>query len=609
MCSICGLIDFKHGENASEELVRKMGSVMSHRGPDQNGVYTDRGVAFQHNRLSIMDIENGIQPMTRTFDGREYTIIYNGEIYNMPELEDELAGYGVKMQTRCDTEAVLYSYIIFKDRCAEKLNGIFAFAVYDKTEKRVYIARDRFGIKPFFYAEKGTCFMFSSEMKALLEHPDIQHDVDEKGLWQLLYLSPVKLNGSSVFRDINEIKPAHHGFVTEYGVKTEAYWELKAEKFKESREEAVEHTKEILTDAIKRQLVSDAPLCTFLSGGLDSSVITSVASKQYAEDGDILSTYSFEYEGNKENFHSTLFQPQGDDEYAVYLADYLRTNHTVLTAPTEAVAGYLMEAVDARDMPGQADIDSSLLYFCREVKKRHTVAISGECSDEIFGGYPWFYREEMLANPFFPWIHDPFKRISLFNKDIVKVSEGYDYISGAYMESLDGCPLLDSDNTAMKQSRRATWLSVNYFMTSLLERKDRMSMASGVEVRVPFADHRIIEYVFNIPWEIKFENQTEKALLRNAMKDYLPERILNRKKSPYPKTHNPEYERMVIGMLEQRLERKGSILSEILDRCAYNSFVESKNETWFGQLMSKPQMYAWLIQLDYWFERYDINLV
>lgn len=344
------------------------------------------------------------------------------------------------------------------------------------------------------------------------------------------------------------------------------------------------------------------------SGGLDSSIISSVAARQYKEEGNRLSTYSFEYEGNKENFENTLFQPQSDDAYALYLADYLGTQHTVLTAHCEGVVDLLAAAARYRDLPGMADIDSSLLYYCNQVKQQHTVALSGECADEIFGGYPWFYRKEMLEKDFFPWIHDPHKRVGLFKEEVVKAKRGYEFVREVYRQSLLECPLLETDNEAMKQSRLATWLSTQYFMTSLLERKDRMSMASGVEVRVPFADHRILEYVFNVPWEIKFKGQVEKALLREAMAEYLPDKILNRKKSPYPKTHNPKYEEEVTKLLKAKLGEKNAMLGQLINKVALEELFQAKNITWFGQLMSKPQLIAWLLQLAYWFEDYGIEL-
>ncbi len=608
MCSICGIADFC-GEGASPFLAGRMGEAMSRRGPDQNGAWNDKKVAFQHNRLAVIDIENGRQPMTRAFGGREYTIVYNGELYNTPELTEELKLKGVSFETRCDTEAVLYAYIIFGEDCAAKLNGIFAFAVYDREEEKVFFARDRLGVKPLFFALKGSKMLFSSEIKALLNHPEVKREIDIERLWQLLFLSPVRLPGTGVFRDICELEPASCAVFSRDGLKMRKYWELKAEEFEGGAEEAVKKTRRLLTDAIRRQLVSDVPLCTLLSGGVDSSIISAVAAEHYAERGEKLSTYSFEYEGNKESFKASIFQPQGDDSYAAEMAEFIGSGHEVLTAPTEKTAELLFDATLARDMPGQSDIDSSLLYFCSLIKKRHTVAISGECADEVFGGYPWFYRKEMLENPFFPWAHEPMARAALFRSELIRAEEGYEYLRGEYAKMAEGFPRLDSDSDAMLQSRKATWLSVNLFMTNLLERKDRMSMRSAVEVRVPFADHRILEYVYNVPWEIKFAGGVEKALLRDAMGSYLPESILGRKKSPYPKTHNPGYEALVTKMLLNALKSPDSRLAEICDRKKIEEFLRRGGGTWFGQLMSKPQLIAWLLQLEYWLSAYDVSLL
>lgn len=604
MCSICGMMDFY--ERPDAELCVKMGKVMKNRGPDASESFADDIAAFQHNRLSVMDPKNGRQPMSAVFKGREYIIVYNGEIYNSPELRKELKSYGAGFKTNCDTETVLWSYIIFGNEAPTKLNGIFAFAVYDVTDRKLFLARDRLGVKPLFYTSVGNTFMFASEIKALLENPKVSRKVDMRGLWQLVFLSPVTLSGSGVFRDIKELKPAECAELTEQGLKIRKYWELQAKPWQGDAKSAAAETAELLSDAVKRQTVSDVPLCTFLSGGLDSSVLTAMAAEIYRKKGHTLSTYSFEYEGNRENFKQSLFQPQGDDEFAKYLAKWLMTDHTVLVAPNAQVADCLIPATEARDFPGQADIDSSLLYFCRRVKEHHTVAISGECSDEIFGGYPWFYRPEMLYRDFFPWIHEPMERAGIFRPEFAKPKEGYGYLSGEYKKIISDCPTLPWDSESMRTSRIATVLSVGYFMTSLLERKDRMSMYSGLEVRVPFADHRILEYVYNVPWEIKFENGVEKALLRNAMTKYLPDKILWRKKSPYPKTHSPQYREKVTAMLCDRLDRKG-ILAEVVDRKVLDAVLSGEDRTWFGQLMSTPQLIAWLIQFDHWAEKYNVE--
>ena len=604
MCSICGILGGSGLE--SEKIIKEMNATMKNRGPDQSGIFSDGDIHLAHNRLAIIDVENGRQPMTRVYGGVSYTIVYNGEIYNTAELTEIIKSRGITPETYCDTEVVLYLYILFGEKCAEMLNGIFAFAVFNGRTKEVCLVRDRFGIKPLFYAFDGKTMIFASEIKAILKYPSIKPIVDEKGIWQLIFLTPVRLTGG-IFRNVSELEPAHYGIWRDGTFKKRRYWELKAAVCTESRDEVIAHTRFLLTDAIERQLVSDVPLCTLLSGGLDSTVISGVAARCLKERGEQLSTYSFEYEGNRESFHSSLFQPQSDDDYARFAAEFLGTEHHILTASTEDVVNALKPAAAARDFPGQADIDSSLYYFCSLIKKNHTVALSGECADEIFGGYPWFYRPEMLENPFFPWIHDPMIRAKLFNEDFARPNEGYEYLRGEYQRSMAECPALENDSDSMKTSRRATWLSVNYFMASLLERKDRMSMASSVEVRVPFADHRILEYVFNVPWEIKFENGVEKALLRNAMRDYIPEKVFSRKKSPYPKTQNPAYEQAVLNRVRERLQDSGSVLHNILNFKAFNSFINGENETWFGQLMAKPQLLAWLIQLDYWSDAYNVE--
>ncbi len=609
MCSINGCVDFLDPHAVKEGEVLAAGRVLAHRGPDASGRFFARGVGLYHNRLSVMDVARGQQPMQATYKGVTYTIVYNGEIYNSRELRRELVRAGASFVTECDTETVLWSYILWGEDCPQHLNGIFAFAVYDPAAQKVFLARDRFGVKPLFYARIGTKFYFASEVKGVLAYADVPHEITREGLWELFYLTPVTLPGSGVFAHVKEILPAHAARITQEGFATWSYWRLEAKECRDDAATAAHTVRELFCDAVTRQLCSDVPLGVLLSGGLDSSAITAVAARYLREKGEMLSTYSFEYEGNRESFRATLFQPQGDDAYAAALAAELGTEHTVLTAPTEAVAAALPAATLARDLPGQADIDSSLLYFCREIKRRHTVLLSGECSDEIFGGYPWFYRPEMLYRDFFPWLHDPHTRIGLFDDSVVHAAQGLEYLREVCRKSIADCPRLDGERAEDETARVATWLSTRYFMTNLLARKDRMSMYSAVEVRVPFADHRILEYVFNVPWQIKFENGVEKALLRRAMTGYLPDRVLWRKKSPYPKTHNPAYEQAVRNMLEERLAKKDGFLAQHLDRKRLAALLEGENDTWFGQLMARPQLIAWLCQLSDFFEAYDVKPV
>ena len=608
MCSICGLFAPRRITPGKVETVRRMGSTMRSRGPDRSGGYADLDVAFHHNRLAVMDPERGDQPMTVRYGRRAYTVVYNGELYNGDELRRALSARGVRLRTRCDTELLAYAYAVWGEACLSRLNGIYAFAVWDRAEEKLFCARDPLGVKPFWYAVPGGEFCFASEVKALLAHPSVKPRIGREGLWQLLYLTPVTLRSAPIFEGVFELRPGECLSVTAAGIRRRTHFRLVAAPFFESREECIAHTRELVTDAIRRQTESDVPLACFLSGGLDSTVVAGVAAEAFRERGETLSTYSFEYEDNE--YAPTLFQPNRDDDFARLAARAFGTDHTVLVAPNDEVAELLFPATAARDLPGQADIDSSLLYFCREVRRRHTVALSGECADEIFGGYPWFYRPEMLSRDFFPWIHDPLARISLFRRERVLPDEGLAYLSEQYRAIVASVDCLEEDSPEMKQSRIASVLSQSYFMQSLLERKDRMSMANGLEVRVPFSDQRIAAYLYNVPWAYKYENGVEKSLLREAMRDVLPDAVYRRKKSPYPKTHSRRYEAAVLSMLKERLARPHSPLAEMADPAKLRDLLDGgEDATWFGQLMARPQLLAWLCQFDWFCETYRVEWI
>ena len=609
MCSIAGIIGGSLSPERRHEVSAEMNLVQRHRGPDQTGIFDAGAVSLAHNRLSVIDPANGLQPMTRSRWGSEYTIIYNGELYNTAELRRELEAVGLTFSTNCDTEVLLGAYMVWGEACLARLNGIFAFAVYDARLHRVFLARDRMGVKPLFYAHTGGALVFASEIKALFRYPGFEPRLDREGLWQLVYLLPTRIPGSGVFQGVEELLPGWCMTVDADGAcHSHAYWRLEAREHRESPADTVHHVGELVRDAITRQLVSDVPLCTLLSGGLDSSLISSVAARYLHGQGRELDTYSFEHEGNREHFKATPFQPNSDDAYASAMAEYIGSHHTILTASSEEEAALLRDAAVFRDLPGMGDVDASLLFYCSLIKRRHTVGLSGECADEIFGGYPWFRDppEELTG---FPWIYSLGMRSSLFNDAVVLPRAGEDYIGGVFRRSNAECPLLEGESNRDKVLRQITFASMNWFMHALLERKDRMSMASALEVRVPFADHRIAEYVFNIPWDIKRKDNVEKAVLRDASEDLLPDSVRLRKKSPYPKTHNPLYEQLVTTQLQQALQDTDSVLHVLLREDILKDIGKLQNITWFGQLMARPQLVAYLVQLDHWFRHYHVQML
>lgn len=616
MCGICGFVNhndnFTKKEAESTAIARAMSDTLTHRGPDSSGVWVGERAVLAHRRLAVIDPERGLQPMKRISQGYEFIISYNGELYNTKELRSELERFGYEFETDSDTEVLLYSYIHYGTKCLEKLNGIFAFAIYDSMRRKVILARDRFGVKPLFYCRRGDTTVFASEIKALFEYPGVTPAFNREGLAELFAISPARTEGNGVFKGINEVLPAHCMIICGDKITEKPYWELKSCEHKESYNDTIEHTKTLLVDAITRQLVSDVPIATFLSGGLDSSFITAVAADKMKSEGKTLSTYSFDYEGNDRYFKKSSFQPDSDSEWVPKMSNAFETEHTYLVCPNDVLVPMLSDALYAKDLPGMADCDSSLLYFCRQVKKRHTVVLSGECSDEIFGGYPWFRDANAFEREAFPWCYDLSMRQNVL-KDSVKDSLNLEeYSHMRYKESVAKTPKYTGDTPEEARRREIAWLNIKWFMTNLLDRKDRMSMASGLEVRVPFCDHRLVEYVWNIPWEMKNKDNVSKNVLREAAKGILPENIRIRKKSPYPKTHNPIYEQQVKRELSKIIANSDSPILALCERSKLYNVIDGSfdyGKPFFGQLMAGPQFVGFLVQINTLLDRYNVRIV
>lgn len=613
MCGIAGLVNFNDNVIYSKNILKNMVSTLARRGPDSEGMYISENVLLGHRRLIVVDPEGGIQPMTKIVEGRKYTLIYNGELYNTEDLRKELKKYGHDFDSYSDTEVLLTSYIQWGKDCVNKLIGIFAFAMYDEYNKEVFLARDQMGVKPLFYTICNGTFVFGSEIKTILAYPYVKAEIDMEGLTEIFGLGPATIPGSGVLKNIQEVAPANCMVISKNdGIKKWEYWTVKAEEFKETAEEAIEHTKDLLIDAIQRQLVGDVPLCTFLSGGLDSSAISTIAGNEFKKRGKKITTYSIDYEDNDKYFKKSLFQPTSDEYWAEEMAKFIGSNHKKIVLNHEDLANALKDAVLARDLPGMADIDSSLLLFCKEIRKDFVVGLSGECADEIFGGYPWFTRDEMFYLDTFPWSRFVKDRISIVN-DKLKNMSIEEIVKTQYEKSLSKVPHIDGESKRDYRMKEVSYLNLKWFMVNLLNRKDRVSMYNSLEVRVPFADIRLVEYAFNMPAEIKLYKGREKGILRAALEGILPNDIIYRKKSPYPKTHNPVYTDIVCKMLTEILDKKSSPIHEIIDEKTVREIVDTRGESyktpWYGQLMTGPQLLAYLIQINIWLENYNINII
>lgn len=611
MCGIVGFSNFSENLTDEVNVIERMSARLFHRGPDASGTWFSECVAFGHRRLIVVDPNGGKQPMIRKRGKNNYVLVYNGELYNTEELRCDLKARGYSFEGWSDTEVLLNAYLEWGKECLLKLNGIFAFAVYDEQEKSLFLARDHIGVKPLFYCIKKENFIFASEIKALLEHPLLSPRIDSDGLAEIFVMGPSRTPGQGVFSGIYELKPGHCMTIDNDGCKIQQYWSLQSHSHEDDFEKTVHTVKELVTDAVKRQLITNVPLCFLLSGGLDSSAISAIAAKVFQQEkGERINTFSIDYAGNVQNFQANEFQPNADAPWAKKVSDYLNTRHSVCILDTPELVEALFPAVRARDLPGMTDVDSSLLLFSRWIKDHATVGLSGECADEVFGGYPWFYSSESTNT--FPWFRKMEDRMKLYSPDLVDVLKPERYLEDRYQEAIDEVPKFEGDSCLESKKRELFYLNLTRWMPTLLDRKDRMSMQYGVELRVPFCDHRLVEYVWNIPWEMKNYRNREKGLLRQALTGLLPDDVLWRKKSPYPKTHNPTYiEAIRTRMLSMLQDNSSPILPFINKQAVKECTIALNSQTnmpWFGQLMNAPQLLAYLLQTNDWLIEYKITI-
>ena len=608
MCGIAGFIDNQTDCRNMQDISNRMARTLIPRGPDTGGEYTNEYISLVHRRLIVVDPEGGKQPM-KSPDNR-YVLVYNGELYNTEDIRKELLSKGHTFLGHSDTEVLLHAYMQWNTDAFEKLNGIYAFAIWDNKEHTLTLCRDRLGVKPLFFTKTKTGLVFGSEIKSLLCHPEIKPEINADGLRSVLLLGPARPAGFGVFNQIEELLPAHFAILKDNKLTINAYWSLKACEHTDSPEQTIQKTKYLIEDSACRQLVSDVPLCTFLSGGLDSSILSMIASREYKKQNKQLHTWSVDYKDNDKYFEKSLFQPNSDADYIDLISSAIGSKHHKVVLDNAALCAALLPAVDARDLAGMADVDSSLLLFCNAVKKEFTVCQSGECADELFGGYPWYHREEILFEDTFPWSRSIDFRMSLLNDGII--SNGQEFVRQHYLDTCKLADKLPTDSKKEARMREMFMLNLRWFMATLLDRKDRMSMYSGLEVRVPFCDHRIVEYAYNMPWDLKAYEGREKGIVRKAFENDLPEKIVWRKKSPYPKTFSPLYTELVSSYVRQIIQDEHSYIPKIFNTQAIEQLLLEPNnmsEPWYGQLMRGPQVFAYIIQLDRWFKKYHVSII
>ncbi len=605
MSAIAGVL----GLPADERILSLLLKTMTMRGADGDGKYCSYDCSLLHTNMITSYGGSCKQPIELEYNGTPYTLVCDGELYNYREMRSQLQMLGHTFRDTSDAEVLLHAFAQWGERFLEKVNGVFGVAIWNQRKKELFLARDRMGVRPVFYKLHEGGFLFASEIKTILAYPTVRAELDADGAAELILLGPGRTPGSGVLRGIQELEPGCYGRYKDGKWSVRRYWQLRDRMHMESVEETAETVRDLVQDAIRRQRIAEPPVGTFLSGGLDSSIVATVCANCGCDE-EQLQTFSLDYCDNEQHFIAERFQPDMDNSYIRVMNQFLNTQSHWTVLSTQSLFDALQEATIARDLPGLADVDSSLLLFCRDIAKHVKIALSGECADEIFGGYPWFRDPAVRDADGFPWAQNTKYRASFLLPWVRERVDPFAFINDRYLQTIRECDVLPETSPQDRRMKQMTNLNHRWFMQTLLDRNDRMSTRSGLAVRVPFCDYRIAEYMYAVPWEFKDYQGREKGLLRFAMGDLLPPEILNRKKSPYPKTYDPGYLDAVQCAMECVLDDPHAPIFEIIRRESIAELTTAEYSwPWYGQLMRVPQTIAYMLQLNFWLKAYQVQMV
>lgn len=574
MCGISGLYYFERGRLADVDVARAMSRVLAHRGPDDEGVFADRNVALAFTRLSIIDLSGGHQPMSNE-DGT-VTIVFNGEIYNYLELRHELTQRGWRLRTRSDTETILCAWQEFGERCVDYLRGMFAFVVWDARQGVLFGARDRLGIKPFYYFTGDDQFCFASEMKSLLQVPGLPRDLDPEALAEYL-LHRYVIGPKTMLKGVRKLPPGHCVVVSGKAVRVKKYWQPPMDVRSEAAEaDVLEELDALLKEVVQIHMLADVPLGAFLSGGLDSSAVVGLMRRYGAEN---VKTFSIGYDA-----------PESELRHGRAVAEHCGTDHHEYVLSPADFRDLLPRIVWSMDEPVGDEAAVPLFYLSRFASETVKVVLSGEGSDEIFGGYPIYGR---MLN-FESWNRIPGSKLlgglsRLLPEGKLRhygemlgrpLDRRYRGVSRLFTRSEAArlCPKVDgfSDSevdriyarcrslpalTQLLHVDLSTWLA-----DDLLVKADRMSMANSLELRVPFLDHRLVEFALRLPPSLKFRNGSGKYVLKRYCEGFLPKRIVHRRKAGFPVPTKSWFRGELEGYARETLLERNSPTSDWLSR-------------------------------------------
>jgi asparagine synthase (glutamine-hydrolysing) len=604
MCGITGWIDFTRDLTAERETVIAMTETLRLRGPDAAGHWLETHVALGHRRLAVVDVEGGQQPMHLRRRGQDEPVVltYSGELYNFIELRTVLMSLGHRFHTRSDTEVVLAAYVEWGVGFVDRLRGIYAFAIWDGPREELVLVRDRLGVKPLYYHSYPGGLLFASEPKAILANGLFKPRVSEQKL-PILFNPRLAMPWETPFTDLRQVQPGHLVRVDRSGTHETPYWRLVSRPHHDDYDTTVRTVRDILDDVVVHQLIADVPLCTLLSGGIDSSAITALAAQRTSNE---LRSYSVDFAGAEDDFRPTTLRPERDAPFALTAARHIGIDHTQVTLDTSALAPVVPSTLAARDTPSLGQFDASMYLLFEQVRRRSTVALSGEAADEVFGGYPWFFDPNTVWCDTFPWLGAAPRLTDYLAPDVSARIQPRDDEHDRYTTMMARVPRLAGETELQARMREVLHLSLQGPLMYLLDRKDRMSMAVGLEVRVPFCDHVLLEYVWNVPWQMKIADGREKSLLRAAVHDLLPPDVLWRPKSAYPATFAPDYAKSVRADLAASLDSPDSRIRDLVDADKLRDV--SGGETAMMTMADNLHFILPIIEVDRWLRTYNVSL-
>lgn len=602
MSAIAGIFDL----NFNGEIEKKMYLTMKHRGSGSLFTYSHQG---KHILYADSGRKGDFEHQKFDWAGERYIIACDGRLFNKEELLWELKRAGHEFDGESDTEVLLHSYGQWGEEMLWKVNGVFALMIVMEQQGKVFLARDRIGVKPLFYQQYRGGFLASSEIKTILSYPGNEAQLDATGAAEILLLGPGRMPASGVFYGIKELEPGCCATFQGGNLRLRRYWRLTDRLHEEPFDETAEKVRFLVRDSVVRQMKADENVGTMLSGGLDSSVVSALCAQEMGARGQVLDTFSVDYQDNDKFFVSDRFQPNMDTQFIQIMQAYLKTDHhwTILT-PEELVDG-IAEATVARNLPGMADVDVSLLQFCKQIRPHVTTVLSGECADEIFGGYPWYRDPQMRDVDTFPWAQTTKERAAFLSNWMTEKVQPEEFVYGCYQDTIKQADILPENDPLDRRIKELVNLNFRWFMQTLIDRGDRMGSSCGVDIRMPFCDYRIAEYLYGVPWSMKDHKGQEKGLLRHSMEGLLPQSVLYRKKSPFPKTYDPRYLEIVTELLRQVIADPNAPIFQLVRRDALENLLHQDfTWPWYGQLMRRPQTIVYMLQINFWLEHYSVRI-